>query len=371
MHLAVIGLGGTGSATARFLAGAGHDVTAFEQFQLGHTRGSSHGESRIIRYTYPDAFHTRMMAEAYPLWAELQAQAGEELFVRCGGLLLGPPDHRDLLGTKTALEGAGLRYEILSPTEAARRFPAVHLGDGEVALFQEGSGFLRSTSCVLANARLAREAGAELRVNTAVEEIRQEGQKVVVTTAGGEERFDRAVVTAGAWMGRLLRNLGVPLTVEQRQVVYLGIERNPENFQPDRLPIWIDAEELTYGFPSDGRVPGVKLASHVLGASFDPNREDRPLIPEDLDVVKAYAERRFPDLNQNVQMATACLYTMTPDENFIVDTVPGMPNVTLVSGCSGHGFKFTVLLGKIAAMMTTGGRYPWDLSPWRLARFGN
>lgn len=369
MRLAVVGLGGTGSAAARFLARAGHEVTAFEQFQLGHTRGSSHGESRIIRYTYPDEFHTRLMAEAYPLWEELQVEAGEELFVRCGGLLMGPPGHPRLTETRAALEAAGLGYEILSPAETAERFPAVRLEPAEVALFQEASGFLRSTSCVLANARLAREAGAQLRANTPVTGIRQEGEKVLVSTANGEERFDRAVVTAGPWIGQLLRNLGVPLTVEQRQVVYMGIERNVENFEPERLPIWIDAEALTYGFPSDGRVPGVKMASHVLGAPLDPDREDRPLDLENLEFVKAYAARRFPDLNQDVEMALACLYTMTPDENFIVDTVPGMPNVTLVSGCSGHGFKFTVLLGKIAATMATGGTYPHDLSPWALGRF--
>ena len=365
--IAVIGIGGTGSAACRHLAKAGHLVVGYEQFKVGHTRGSSHGESRIIRYTYPDRLYTEMMSDAYPLWAELEAEAGEELFVRCGGLLMGPPDDSRLVETRDALEFVGLPYEQFGPEATAERFPAVRIEPNEVALFQKDSGFLRSTRVVLANVRLAREHGAMIREETPVTEIRPHGAQSVVRTAqGDEEAFDGVLITAGAWMGKLLNGLHLPLSVERRQVVYLDIERSPENFAPDRFPVWIDAVALYYGIPSDGRIPGVKLASHVNGRAVDPDSDARE--PEEAAIADAIrlASRRFPDLSDRAAWTQVCLYTNTPNEDFIIDFVPDLPNAALISGCSGHGFKFTALLGKIGADMVTGGAYGRDLSRFRI-----
>ena len=358
MKIAVIGVGGTGSAACRHLAQAGHSVVGYEQFNIGHTRGSSHGESRIIRYTYPDRLYTEMMSDAYPLWADLEAEAGEEVFVRCGGLLMGPPDDPRLVETRDALEFVGLAYEQFGPEATAERFPAVRIEPGEVALFQKDSGFLRSTRIVLANVRLARAHGATIREETAVMEIRPHGsQSVILTAQGDEEAFDGVLITAGAWMGKLLNGLNLPLSVERRQVVYLDIERHPENFAPDKFPIWIDAVALYYGFPSDNQIPGVKLASHVNGRPVDPDADARE--PEQAAITDAVrlASRRFPDLSDRSTYTQVCLYTNTPNEDFIIDRVPGLPNAALISGCSGHGFKFTALLGKIGADMVTGGVY--------------
>jgi monomeric sarcosine oxidase len=371
LRIAVIGIGGTGSAALRHLAKAGHTAVGFEQFSLGHGYGSSHGESRIIRYTYPDRLYTVMMGDAYPLWAELEAEANEELFVRCGGLLLGSPDHPRLTQTVDALDEQGLAYEWLLPEPLAERFPAMRLEPGEGALFQKESGFLRSTRCVLANARLAQQYGAEIRQGVRVEEIRRlvDGTLTVRDTQSNESVFDRVIVTAGAWMGKLLMQLGMPLSVEQRQVLYMEIARNEAHFEPQSLPVWIDATAMTYGFPKDGVVPGIKMASHLLGASLDPDRQERIPDPAITQEMQAYARRRFPDVSGAVNLEVACLYTLTPDEHFILDQVPELPGVYLVSGCSGHGFKFTVLLGEIAARAVTGGEYPRDLSRFALSRF--
>lgn len=370
MKVAVVGIGGTGSAAARFLAAAGHQVTGYEQFGLGHTQGSSHGESRIIRYTYPDLLYTQMMGDAYPLWAALEEEAGEELFVPCGGLYAGPEDNPSVRATEDALLGAGLPYEKLGPGAVRDRFPAFHLHGSEIALYQADSGFLRAGRCVLANARLARKQGALIRDETAVEEIESRGHHVVVRTrAGDEEAFDRVVVTAGAWLGRLFAHLGLPLRVTRQQVVYLRISHNADYFEPGRLPVWIDAGENFYGFPSDGQIPGAKLAAHDLGPRQDPDAERPPVSPQYIEQVLAFSHRRLPDLAGPPTYAHTCLYTNTPDEHFIIDRVPGMPGVWLVSGCSGHGFKFTALLGKIAADLATDGAYSRDLSRFSLARF--
>lgn len=370
MKVAVVGVGGTGSAACRHLAKAGHTVVGYEQFTLGHNRGSSHGESRIIRYTYPDQLYTEMMGDAYPLWAALEEEAGEGLFVRCGGLQIGPPDHFRLVETRKSLEAVDLSYEELSPEATRERFPAFHLNPDEVGLFQKDSGFLRSTRCVLANARLAQEQGAEIHEETPVTEIVAHGsQSLVRTASGAEEIFDGVIVTAGAWMGKLLSDLGLPLSVERRQVVYLDIARNPENFAPGPFPIWMDATARYYGFPSDGHIPGVKMASHIRGYGVDPDGDKRTPEPEVIQEAAAFAAHRFPDLSEEATYSQVCLYTNTPNEDFIMDWVPGLPNVYLVSACSGHGFKFTVLLGQIAATMVTGKTYPRDLDRFSLARF--
>jgi monomeric sarcosine oxidase len=370
MRVAVVGIGGTGSAAARHLAQAGHLVTGYEQFRVGHDRGSSHGESRIIRYTYPDPLFTAMMADAYPLWADLEQRAGEELMVRCGGLFFGRHDDPNVMETEQALVGAGLPYERLDPRAAEARFPAFRFRTDEVALYQSESGLLRATRCVLANARLAREYGATLCEESAVTAILPHGATAIVRTSVGEEaEYDRVIVTAGAWMSRLFADLRLPLRVTRQQIVYFRIAHHPERFQPDRCPVWIDATALYYGFPQDGHMPGVKLASHVQGDHVDPDAVDRSVEADYIDQTAAYAARRLPDLSAETTHSQVCLYTNTPNEDFILDHLPDNPNIWLVSGCSGHGFKFTVLLGKIAADLATGGSYARDLSRFRLERF--
>lgn len=371
MRVAVVGMGGTGSAAARFLAQAGHTVVAFEQFQVGHSQGSSHGESRVIRYTYPDEVYTRMMAEAYPLWQELQEEAGETLLVRTGGVFFGDKASPVLTQARAALDLHEIPNEMLTAVEAERRFPVLRLAEGEAALFQPDMGYLRATACVLANARLARQHGAEIREGMRVRQITQAGAQVVVTTEGGaEEAFDRILVTAGPWMGKIFSALRLPLRVTRQQIVYLKPEPGAEaDFAPERLPVWVDADTYRYGFPSDGQIPGVKLAWHAPGEDADP---DGPRRPPDADTsahLADYAAARFRGLSRAVTHAETCLYTNTPDEDFIVDTLPAMPHVWLISGCSGHGFKFTVLLGKLAAEAATLGAVPHYLARFALSRF--
>lgn len=370
MRVAVVGLGGTGSAALRLLAEAGHRAIGFEQFQVGHDRGSSHGESRIVRYTYPDLLYTQMMGDAYPLWRSLEAAAGEELMVLCGGLLFGPAGHPRVEATEQVLRETKLPYERLSAAEVRERFPAMHLEAGERAIYQAESGFLRAGSCVRANVRLAREHGAEVVEEVAVVAVEPRGAEVVIRDGtGGERVFDRVVLTSGAWIGRFFPEVSLPLRVSRQEYAYLSVACEPGQFQPGRFPVWIDAGERFYGFPADGRVEGVKLAANHPGETVDPDHMRRTVDAPYLGKVVEYASRRFPGLTAPPTVAGTCLYTNTPDEHFIIDRVPETENVWLVSGCSGHGFKFTVLLGKIAADLATDGAYPRDLSRFSLRRF--
>lgn len=365
MRVAVVGLGGAGAQAARLLAEEGHDVTGFERHRLGHDRGSSHGASRIIRYAYEDALYTRLTRRARALWDELEASAGEELFVRCGGVTLGPREHPRMARVREAMASERVRFEELSPSEVAERFPAIRLRDGEAALYQADGGFLRASRCVAAAWRLARASGAALHEGESVASIAWRGGRAVVATSGGERDFDACVVAAGAWIGRLVPGLAPRLTVLKQQVVYCAIETHAERFEPSRMPTWIDVGSHDYGFPSDGEVEGVKVAHHGDGPAVDPELDDRAVDLARETAMLERARRRLPDLSDRVVSAQACLYTMAPGEDFVIDRVPGAPGIVVASACSGHGFKLTALTGRLAADLVLGRELPEDCARLR------
>lgn len=372
MKIAVVGLGGTGSAALRFLARSGHNAVGYEQFHIGHVHGSSHGESRIIRYTYPDVLFTQMMSDAYQLWFELEKEAEEELFVRCGGLYFGDQNDQDVLATEQSMIESNLPYERLTPEQVKEKYPAFHLYPNEMAIFQKDSGFLRATRCVQANLRLAKQYGAIVHENTKVQEVFTKDNKTFVRSSLGEEEFDRVIVTAGPWMSTLFKSLNLPLVTTRQQVVYLNINDHEEYFQANgTFPVWIDATDNLYGFPNDGQITGIKLAFHHHGPVIsDLDAERAPVDENYIKDIVSYAKKRFPNLGENVTYSQTCVYTNTPNHDFIIDRVPDQSNVFLVSGCSGHGFKFTVLLGKIISMLATDDNgYTRNISRFKLNSF--
>ncbi len=365
-RIAVLGAGGVGSAAARFLAREGHSVTLIEQFEPDHDRGSSYGASRIIRKTYTDGLYTALMGQAYPLWDELEREVREPLFARTGGLFFGPSDHPELTSIRRALAENGIAYEELDPAACAKRFPHLRLQPGESGVFEREAGYLRASACVRANLWLAMAHGARLRARAQVEAIEPHPGGITLTLAGGESiEFDRVILAAGPWLGRFV---ALPLTVTRQ--VYCHFEpRGPvAEFGVDQFPVWIDFATYFYGFPHDGESPGVKVAQHVPGAPTDPDRVDHQLHEADRAPLRQYCAGRLPELSERVAFEKVCLYTMTPDSDFVVDHLPGEPRVTVVGGLSGHGFKFTVLLGRIAAWMATEQPVPWELSRFSLAR---
>lgn len=372
MRIAVVGLGGTGSAALRFLARAGHHAVGYEQFHIGHVHGSSHGESRIIRYTYPDLLFTQMMGDAYKLWFELEKEANEQLFVQCGGLYFGDQTDRNVQATEQALIDANLPYERLTAEQTHEKYPAFHLQAHETAIYQKDSGFLRATRCVQANIRLAKSHGAQIHENTKVQAIVSKDNQTFVQSSLGEEKFDRVIVTAGPWMSSLFKHLNLPLITTRQQIVYLNINEHEDYFQSNGIfPVWIDSTANIYGFPHDGQINGIKLASHNQGKVIvDIDAERAPVDDDYIEEMLNYARKRLPNLGSAVTHSQTCVYTNTSNEDFIIDRVPDQENVFLVSGCSGHGFKFTVLLGKIISMLATDDQgYEKDLSRFKLCNF--
>jgi len=369
MKIAIVGLGAAGSATLLEAAAAGFEVMGYEQFEIGHDLGSSHGASRLIRRTYPDFFHSRWMAAAYEAWLKAEDRTGEELLVTCGGLTFGPESDATLKATRNALVDCGLAHDVLSREAVAERFPSLDIGEGAVGVYQADSGFLRADLCVRSQVEAAKKLGAVVHESSRVIEIEEAGGGVTVVTDHGSERFDAAVVTAGPWLGKLLRGLRLPLQVMLRQTIYLGVE-GEERFAPGEFPVWIHHPTDHYGFPSDGVSPGIKVAWHHGGPEVDPSLPDRPVM-EDLAIsVRDHARKYIAGITGNIISAKACLYTVTPDERFILDFVPGSRRQIICSGCSGHGFKFSALLGELTVEMARNGRVPANPEPWSLARFG-
>jgi sarcosine oxidase len=364
----VVGLGGVGSAAAYHLARRGLKVLGLERFGPVHDRGSSHGHTRIIRQAYfehPD--YVPLLLRAYELWEELQARTGRRLLQVCGGLMVGPPAGHLVSGALRSARQFGLPHEVLGPAEVRARFPAFWLSPDEQALYEPRAGILFPEECVRAHQEQAVACGAELRFHTRVLEWDSDGSRVRVLTPAGIEQASRLVLAAGAWMPHLAR-CPVRLSVE-RQVVFWFRPRRPEWFQPDRFPVfvWETPEGFFYGIPAVGG-RGFKAARHHGGDEVDPDRVP-PVYPGEEQWLRAQLAGRLPEADGGVEDATTCLYTNTPDEHFVVDLHPSSPNVVVCSACSGHGFKFTSVVGEAAADLATEGSSRLPIGFLSLRRF--
>ena len=360
----VIGAGVMGSAAARTLGERGVETILLEQFDLGHARGSSHGPTRIFRIAYPDPMYVRLAQRAQRAWRELEAAANEELVVPTGGLDTGPM--ADVVGQ--ALEACSVPHERLSPAEASERFPQISFDGLDPIVYQPDAGVSRADRTVAAQVRLAREAGVEVLHRTPVEAIVPGDDSVEVRTPDSSITARVAVATAGPWAGPLLERHGsaVPLQPILQTVSYFG----PADPGGDVIPTFIEwgapAPELVwYALGPAGEAPGVKVGAHVGGLPVDP--EDGPFEPDpELTRVQAdYVRRRFPALQPEPVRSETCLYTMTADEDFVLDRVG---SVVIGAGFSGHGFKFGPLIGEILANLALGLDPGLDLDRFRAGR---
>jgi len=385
MRAVVIGMGGVGSAAARFLALDGHQVVALEQFQIDHDRGSSYGGSRIFRMAYVDPIYTRLMQFAMPLWEQLERDAGEELLLRCGALAFGRIARSAIADTEEAFRSLGVTYERWDgdDPELRRRFPQFHFDGDRRVLFQpDQSGLARASSCVRANARLAVGLGVDLRENTIAEAIGPASDGIRVRLSSGEILVtDCIVLTAGPWLSRFAPALAANLRVTRQTYVHLRLQPDAPSMRPEVCPVWLDMDDHFYGFPEHDELPGAKVggrgpdgakvAWHYPFETVDPDDVDRELHDRDIRPVLDYAKERLPGLSGDVTYWKVCLYTNTPDADFIVDRLPADPRIAVVGGLSGHGFKFTVALGRIAANLAQGRDPGFDLSRFAISRFGS
>jgi sarcosine oxidase len=372
VDVAVIGLGATGSAALLHLAGRGLRVVGIEQFAPGHDRGSSHGETRIIRLGYFEhPSYVPLVRAAIPLWRALERESGKALLHVTGILEMGAPDSTLVAGTLRSAQTHGLPHEVLDAAAVTRRFPAFWLPPHFVGVFHPDGGILAAEPAVEAQVVLARAAGAEVRTNETVRAVEPTSGGVRVVTDRGSIAAGQAVVAAGSWVKQLLPGLPVPMRVT-RQVVGWFAPSDPAMFARDRCPVFMleNQDGIFYGFPL-GPQPGVKFAKHHhADAAIDPAHAAMPMEAADEAMLRPALAAHVPAANGALLAAQTCRYTMTPDGDFILDRLPGAPAVIVASPCSGHGFKFAPVIGEILADLATQGTTRHDISRFRLARFG-
>ena len=347
--IVVVGAGIVGVATARALAGYAGTVLLLEQFELGHTRGSSHGTSRIFRLNYPDPRFVRMAMAADAEWRRLEAARGERLIERVGCLDLGPVARE----TERALAACGARHVTLSADEVGARWP-LRLRSGETAVFQPDGGVTRADRAHAALLAEAVAGGVEVRQHARVRALVADRGRVRLTTDGDELAARAVVVTAGAWSPGLLATVGIELPVvpTRETVVYLDVKGSgdvPPVIDYDGVPA---AEEggiarvgqAAYALAAPG--VGLKAGLHHSGPVTDPDAEPEP---DDrvASWVTGWATRRFEAVGEPLGAET-CLYTNTAAEEFVLER---HGRVVVGSACSGHGFKFAPVVGRTLAAL--------------------
>jgi sarcosine oxidase len=369
----VVGLGGLGSAAAYRLARRlGEDVLGLERFEFGHDHGASEDHSRIIRFSYHTPAYVRLAFGAYEAWAQVEAEAGQRLVVRTGGLDLWPAEaaRYAIDDHQASLRGCGVPFELLETGEVLRRWPEWKLGEGTLGIFQPDGGLVDASRANAAHRRLAAAHGATLLERARVTALRpQPDGTVLVEIAGlGEVLAEDVVLAADAWTNELLEPLGagLPLTVTQEQVTYFASPR-PEAFTPERFPIWIWMDEPSfYGFPAYG-LPGPKVGQDIGGRVVTADTRDFEVDVAAAARVEAFLAEHLPGVLGPPLLRKTCLYTLTPDRDFIIDRIPGCPRVLLLQGAA-HAYKFAAHLGRIAAELVVDGATEADLAPFRIDR---
>ena len=381
----VCGLGAMGSAALYQLAQRGNKVLGLDRFSPPHDNGSSHGESRIIRQAIGEGEeYVPLVLRSYELWREIEKETGKKLLTTTGGLTLESQKSEAVMhGRRDFLDQAircakkfNIRHEIFDTADIRRRYPQFAVTD-ERAYFEHDTGFLRPERCIEAQLHLARKHGAVVQTDETVISVGNSGDSgVIINTSGGAYSAEKVIVTAGPWIGRFLPSAYARLFAVSRQVMYwFDIREDCRSaFAPPGFPIfiWIFAkggEFGFYGFPTlDGK--SIKVATEQFTAITDPDQIQRAVGMEERQAMyKDYVQDRLPGISDRCASAASCLYTVTPDSNFVIDVHPDNDRIIIASPCSGHGFKHSAAIGEALAEQVIDGKSKIDVSSFNLKRF--
>ena len=373
----VVGCGGLGSAATYWLSrAAGGRVLALEQYALGHDRGASQDHSRIIRYAQHQDAYADLAPAAYATWRDVERVSGQRLVTETGGLVIEDVEaragtdtgSRNIGGYAAVADRHGVDFELLGARAIMERWPQFRLGGAEEAMYQRRSGIVDARRSNATHIALARGHGAEVREHTPVRALHPVGDHVEVVTDDEVIRAEHVVLTADARTNELLAPLGraLPLTVTQEQVTYYATP-NLLDFSPERFPVfmWHGADNF-YGFPVYGEV-GTKLGQHMGGNEV--TADTRTFEPDPLRIKRQeeFLAEHVPGFLGPEMYTKTCLYTIPPDQHFVVDTVPEAPRVSVAVG-AGHAFKFASLIGRILAELATAGRSRHPIDTFTLDR---
>ena len=356
----VLGLSAMGSAAAHHLAQRGKRVLGIEQFTPPHDRGSSHGGSRMIRQAYwesPD--YIPLVLRAYELWRKLERETNTQLLHITGGMNIGSRDGDLVTRTIAAAEMHSIPFDVLDPREISRRFPVFVPQSNDVAVYEPNAGYLLPEECIRAHLKLASSAGAELAFEEQVLSWSAEGDRVEVRTSKGTYCAGHLLITAGPWASQALQGL-FPLRVTRQVIAWIQPISGVTAFSAQNFPVFL-CEDIQggapgYGFPAiDGPAGGVKASIHGSDFVCTPETVDRSIYDSDIQRIVQRLRVRIPAIDGALVRAETCLYTMTPDEHFVIGTHPEFSSCTIACGFSGHGFKFASVVGEILADFAVDG----------------
>lgn len=356
--VAVIGLGAMGSAAIAHLAARGAKVIGIDAYYPAHALSSSHGDSRLIRLGYfEDPSYVPLLQRAYANWRSLEARLREDILTITGVLQIGKPDSKIVSGTRKSCALHNLPLETLDPDAMRHRFPVFSLDADEIALLDPQGGYLRPEAAVMGHLKLAAADGAALHFGEKVTAIEPGESGVSIVSDTGRYTASKVIVATGSWIGELvpaLRDHAVPI----KQVVSWYQPTDGFVTMPQRMPVFIRDEGENgsfFGFPAIG-TDGVKVGRHAhFREPIDPNQPNPPVNDRDTDLLDGFIRRRLPAAAGLRVRSTTCRYTMLPSEDFLLDLLPGDKRIVVASPCSGHGFKFTSVVGEILSDLALDG----------------
>ena len=369
----VVGVGSMGSAACYQLAERGARVLGLERFDIPNNMGSAGGFSRMIRLAYFEhSDYVPLLRRSYALWEELAAELGREVIFITGGLMLGPPGATVLEGSLRSVRQHDLPHELMDAAEAMRRFPQFKLPEDYRVLHDHKAGFVLPERAVAGYAELAMRRGAELHGHEAVVSWESTGGGVVVRTAKAIYSAGKVIFCGGAWTDKLVSDLGVRLTVTRQPLAWVW-PKAPDSFGLGTFPVWIlehrDGSNH-YGFPMLADNPGLKLASHKRSAPTDAETLDRTVHDSDEAAVRGVLRDFLPSADGPLLSIRVCMYTNSPDHQFIIDRHPEHANVIVACGFSGHGFKCASGIGHVLAELALEGGSSLPVKFLGLERFG-
>ena len=368
-----------GSAACYHLAKRGYKVLGLEQFDISHEFGSHAGQSRIIRKAYfehPD--YVPLLERAYQNWKTLEWESEKQVYFKTGLLYAGKPENEIITGVERSAGLYNIDLDELNGLAATDRFPQFKFPEDFEILFEPEAGFLTPEISIRLYGKQAKHYGATIHTNEKVIEWKQEGDSVIIKTGKETYQCNKLVITAGAWAGKMIPGFSNKIKVTRQFVAWVKT-KNDEQFTLNKFPCWMIGDDKKhgcyYGFPlldteKFGEPAGLKLAHHFPSQITDPDQVNRQATDEDIENVKYCLNKYLPGTFDGVLSTKICLYANSPDENFIIDQLPGYEeNVSIACGFSGHGFKFASVVGEILADLAINGKTNFPIEFLNAKRF--
>ncbi len=379
----VIGLGAMGSAAVYQLSKKGNKVLGIDQFSPPHNIGSTHGDTRITRQAIGEGEeYVPLSLRSYEIWNELEKKTAKQLLTITGGLIIGNDtgnffhgNNKFLQTTIATAKKFNISHSVLSAVELRKRFPQFRIEDSDIGYYEDYAGFLRPESCVEAQIELARQQGARINLNEEVKQLipKSDGSVKVITNKA-EYHANKAIVSAGPWISKFFPEYAELFKVYRQVLYWFDIKDDITPYLPENFPIFIyvgSGEDDIYGFPAiDGRHGGLKVAFEEHLTDTTPDKVNREVSKEEIETAyNKYVAKHLPGLSKKCIKAISCLYTVTPDSKFIIDTHPKHQQIIIASPCSGHGFKHSAAIGEALSELAIDGKSHFELVAFKIDRF--